>query len=125
VAAVLPRPAATPSAPPAPDPLGASQEAADRAARFGWALLVALNVVDLLLTRRFLALGGAEGNPLMAFAVRSWRAAAAKAFVLAVLALRFATRPATVARLALVWLAVGFYVLAAYVNWGAVQALSR
>jgi len=42
------------------------------------ALLIALNVIDIALTRRFLTLGLEEGNPLMAVTVRSWTAAACK-----------------------------------------------
>lgn len=55
-------------------PGGITQQGADRASHIGLALLIALNVIDIVLTRRFLALGLEEGNPLMAVAVRSWTA---------------------------------------------------
>jgi len=95
---------------------GITQRGADVAARVGLALLIVLNIVDIVLTRRFLALGLEEGNPLMAAAVRSWHAGACKAAILGVLAWSFVKRPATAARLALVWTGVGLYLLAAYVN---------
>lgn len=101
---------------------GITQRGADRAARVGLALLVVLNVVDLVLTRRFLALGLTEGNPLMVAAVRSWHAAACKAAILAALVWSFARRPTTATRLALVWAGVGLYLLGAYVNMSAVRA---
>lgn len=101
---------------------GISQRSADRASHIGLALLIALNVVDIVLTRRFLSLGLDEGNPLMAVAVRSWTAAACKVAILAALAWSFAHRPATATRLALVWTGVGLYVLGAYVNLSAIQA---
>ncbi|MEO5680172.1 MAG: DUF5658 family protein [Acidimicrobiales bacterium] len=102
--------------------VGITQRSADRASHVGLALLIALNVVDIVLTRRFLALGLDEGNPLMAVAVRSWTAAACKVAILAALAWSFAHRPATATRLALVWTGVGLYVLGAYVNLSAIQA---
>ncbi len=86
------------------------------------ALLIALNVIGIVLTRRFLSLGLEEGNPLMAVAVRSWGAAAGKVAILAGLAWSFAKRPATATRLVLVWTGVGLYLLAAYVNLSAIQA---
>ena len=100
---------------------GISQRGADRASHVGLALLVALNVVDIMLTRRFLALGVEEGNPLMVAAVRSWSAAACKAAILGGLVWSFAKRPATATRLALVWAGVGVYLLGAYVNLGAIR----
>lgn len=105
-----------------PAPGGITQRDADRAARIGLALLVVLNVVDLILTRRFLALGLTEGNPLMVAAVQSWHAAACKAVILGGLVWSFARRPTTAARLALVWAGVGLYLLGAYVNLSAVRA---
>jgi hypothetical protein len=101
---------------------GITQRDADRASRVGLALLVALNIVDLWLTRRFLALGLTEGNPLMMAAVRSWSAAACKAAILGGLVWCFAKRPATATRLALVWTGVGLYLLGAYVNLGAIHS---
>lgn len=101
---------------------GITQDGADRAARVGLALLIALNVCDVILTRRFLALGLTEGNPLMAAAVRSWQALACKVLILGALAWSFARRPATAARLALVWTGVGLYLLGAYVNYGAIRS---
>lgn len=101
---------------------GITQQGADRASHVGLALLIALNVIDIALTRRFLALGLEEGNPLMAVAVRSWSAAACKVAILAGLAWSFAKRPATATRLVLVWTGVGLYLLAAYVNFSAIQA---
>jgi hypothetical protein len=103
---------------------GISQGQADRASHVGLALLVVLNVVDLVVTRRFLALGMTEGNPLMVTAVRSWTAAACKAAVLGGLVWSFAKRPATATRLALVWTGVGLYLLSAYVNVEAIRAAS-
>ncbi len=105
-----------------PRPLGITQRDADRASRIGLALLVVLNVADVVLTKRFLALGLTEGNPLMVAAVESWYAAACKAIILGALVWSFARRPATATRLALVWAGVGLYVLSAYVNWGAIRA---
>jgi len=101
---------------------GITQRGADRASRIGLALLIVLNVVDLWLTRRFLALGLTEGNPLMMVAVRSWSAAACKAVILGGLAWCFVKRPATATRLALVWTGVGLYLLGAYVNLGAIHS---
>ena len=101
---------------------GITQAGADRASHLGLVLLIVLNVVDIALTRRFLALGLEEGNPLMAVAVRSWAAAACKVAILAGLAWSFAKRPATTTRLVLVWTGVGLYLLAAYVNFSAIQA---
>lgn len=101
---------------------GITQAGADRASHLGLVLLVVLNVVDIALTRRFLALGLEEGNPLMAVAVRSWAAAGCKVAILAGLAWSFAKRPATTTRLVLVWTGVGLYLLAAYVNFSAIQA---
>ncbi len=101
---------------------GIAQRGADRASHLGLAVLVVLNVVDIVLTKRFLALGLVEGNPLMVAAVRSWYAAACKAAILGGLAWSFARRPATATRLALVWAGVGLYVLSAYVNYGAIRA---
>ena len=103
-------------------PGGITQRGADRAARLGLGLLVVLNVVDLVLTKRFLALGLTEGNPLMVAAVRSWHAAALKAAILGGLVWSFARRPTTATRLALVWAGVGLYLLGAYVNLGAIRA---
>jgi len=105
-----------------PSPAAITQGGADRAARIGLALLVALNVLDLVLTKRFLALGLQESNPLMVAAVRSWQAAACKAAILGALVWSFARRPTTATRLALVWTGVGLYVLGAYVNLGAIRA---
>ena len=101
---------------------GITQRDADRASHIGLGLLVVLNVVDILLTRRFLALGLTEGNPLMVAAVRSWHAAACKAAILGALVWSFAKRPATATRLALVWTGVGLYLLGAYVNLGAIRS---
>jgi hypothetical protein len=101
---------------------GISQRDADRASHIGLALLVVLNVLDIALTKRFLALGLAEGNPLLVAAVDSWAAAACKATILGGLVWSFARRPATVTRLALVWAGVGLYVLSAYVNYGAIRS---
>ena len=101
---------------------GITQRGADIASRVGLALLVVLNVVDIVLTKRFLALGLEEGNPLMVAAVRTWHAGALKAAILAALAWSFLKRPATAGRLALVWTGVGLYLLAAYVNLGAIRA---
>jgi hypothetical protein len=101
---------------------GITQRDADRASRIGLAALVVLNVVDLVLTKRFLALGLAEGNPLMAAAVQSWHAAACKAAILGGLVWSFARRPATATRLALVYAGVGLYLLSAYVNYGAIRS---
>lgn len=101
---------------------GITQSGADRASRVGLGLLVVLNVVDLLLTKRFLALGLVEGNPLMVAAVRSWHAAAIKAVILGALVWSFATRPTTATRLALVWAGVGLYLLGVYVNLGAIRS---
>ena len=101
---------------------GISQREADRASHIGLALLVVLNVLDIVLTKRFLALGLAEGNPLMVAAVDSWHAAACKAAILGGLIWSFARRPATVTRLALVWAGVGLYILGAYVNYGAIRS---
>ena len=105
------------------DPLGGiTQRDADRASRIGLGALVVLNIVDLVLTKRFLALGLAEGNPLMAAAVGSWHAAACKAAILGGLVWSFARRPTTATRLALVYAGVGLYLLSAYVNFGAIRA---
>ena len=101
---------------------GITQRGADLASHVGLALLVVLNVVDIILTRRFLALGLEEGNPLMVAAVRSWSAAACKAVILGGLVWSFAKRPATATRLALVWAGVGIYLLGAYVNLGAIRS---
>ena len=101
---------------------GITQRGADLASHVGLGLLVVLNVVDIILTKRFLALGLEEGNPLMVAAVRSWYAAAAKAAILAGLIWSFAKRPATAIRLALVWTGVGVYLLVAYVNLSAIRA---
>jgi len=101
---------------------GITQRGADRASHVGLALLVTLNVLDLVLTRRFHSLGLSEGNPLMATAVRSWSAAACKAAILGGLVWSFARRPATATRLALVWTGVGLYLLSAYVNTEAIRA---
>ena len=87
-----------------------------------WPSLVVLNIVDLVLTKRFLALGLAEGNPLMVAAVQSWHAAACKAAILGGLIWSFARRPATATRLALVYAGVGLYLLSAYVNFGAIRS---
>jgi len=106
----------------APSLGGITQRDADRASHIGLALLVVLNVLDIILTKRFLALGMAEGNPLMVAAVQSWGAAACKAAILAGLIWSFARRPATATRLALVWAGVGLYVLSAYVNFSAIRA---
>jgi hypothetical protein len=100
---------------------GITQQSADRASHIGLALLVALNILDIVLTKRFLALGLTEGNPLMAAAVQSWGAAFCKAAILGGLVWSFATRPATAIRLALVWTGVGLYLLGAYVNYSAIQ----
>lgn len=105
-----------------PSITGITQRAADRASHVGLVLLIALNVVDLVLTRRFMALGLTEGNPLMATAVHSWSAAACKAAILGGLVWSFARRPATATRLALVWAGVGFYLLSAYVNTEAIRS---
>ncbi len=106
-----------------PPPVGGiTQRGADRASHIGLALLVVLNVVDVVLTKRFLALGLVEGNPLMVAAVESWQAAACKAAILGALVWSFSRRPATATRLALVWAGVGLYVLSAYVNLGAIRA---
>jgi len=105
-----------------PSIAGITQGGADRASHVGLAVLVVLNIVDLVLTRRFLALGMGEGNPLMATAVRSWTAAVCKAAILGGLVWSFARRPATATRLALVWTGVGIYVLSAYVNFEAIRA---
>lgn len=101
---------------------GITQRGADTASRVGLALLVVLNVVDIVLTKRFLALGLVEGNPLMVAAVQSWHAAAWKAAILGGLVWSFARRPTTATRLALVWAGVGLYLLSAYVNWSAVRS---
>jgi hypothetical protein len=101
---------------------GITQRDADRASRVGLAVLVVLNILDLVLTKRFLALGLAEGNPLMAAAVQSWHAAAVKAAILGGLVWSFARRPATATRLALVYGGVGLYLLSAYVNYGAIRS---
>ena len=101
---------------------GITQRGADRASHLGLALLVVLNVVDIVLTKRFLALGLVEGNPLMVAAVRSWHAAAVKAAILGGLVWSFARRPATATRLALVWAGVGLYLLSAYVNLSAIRS---
>jgi len=101
---------------------GITQQGADRASTLGLALLIVLNVVDIALTRRFLALGLSEGNPLMAVAVQSWAAAACKVAILCGLAWSFAHRTATATRLVLVWTGVGLYLLAAYVNLSAIRA---
>jgi hypothetical protein len=101
---------------------GITQRGADIASRVGLVLLVVLNVVDIVLTKRFLTMGLEEGNPLMMQAVHSWHAAAVKAAILGALAWCFLKRPATAARLALVWTGVGLYLLAAYVNLGTIRA---
>lgn len=101
---------------------GITQRGADIASRVGLILLVVLNVVDIILTKRFLALGLEEGNPLMATAVQSWQAGACKAAILGALGWCFLKRPATATRLALVWAGVGLYLLAAYVNLGTIRA---
>jgi hypothetical protein len=103
-------------------PAGITQRDADLASRIGLAALVVLNVVDLVLTKRFLSLGLAEGNPLMAAAVTSWHAAACKAVILGALIWSFARRPTTATRLALVYAGVGLYLLGAYVNYGAIRS---
>ena len=100
---------------------GITQDGADRAARLGLALLIALNIFDIILTKRFLALGLTEGNPLMVAAVQSWQATVCKAIILGALAWSFAHRPTTATRLALVWAGVGLYVLGTYVNYSAIQ----
>ncbi len=101
---------------------GITQRDADRASHVGLALLMVLNIVDIVLTRKFLDLGLTEGNPLMTAAVQSWTAAACKAAILGALMWSFAKRPATATRLALVWAGVGLYVLSAYVNLGAIRS---
>jgi len=94
-----------------------------RAALGGLVVLLVLNVVDVILTSRFLAAGVAEGNPLMAPVVeRSWLAMATKVAVLGALGWRLLTRKVPIGVLCGVWTVVGVYAAVAYVNWMVLQA---
>jgi hypothetical protein len=88
-----------------------------RAAMLGLALLLVLNVVDVVLTQRFLAKGVDEGNPIMAPIVESSALALGlKLAVLGVLGYRFTTRKVPIGVLCGTWLVVGVYATVAYVN---------
>jgi hypothetical protein len=80
-------------------------------------VLIVLNFADILLTQSFLAHGVNEGNALMRGVVGDWRMTAVKAAVLVPLAWRTWNRRPTIGFTCLLWTAVGWYVLSAYVNW--------
>lgn len=80
-------------------------------------VLIVLNFVDILLTRAFLNHGVNEGNALMRGVVGDWRMTAIKAAVLVPLAYRTWNRRPTIGFVCVLWSAVGWYVLSAYVNW--------
>jgi hypothetical protein len=88
------------------------------------ALLRVLNVLDVVLTKTFIRAGFQEGNPLMAGLVQDWRMGAIKAIILGALFLKTMTARPNVNRACLLWLAVGVYALASYVNWEALQQLT-
>ena len=96
-----------------------------RAALLALALLLVLNVVDVILTSRFLAEGVAEGNPIMAPIVeRSSLAMALKVAVLGALGWRFLTRKVPVGVLCAAWGVVGIYATVAYVNLLVLRSVS-
>jgi hypothetical protein len=88
-----------------------------RAALLALSLLLVLNVVDVILTSRFLAEGVAEGNPLMAPVVESSALAMGlKVALLGALGWRFLTRKVAIGVLCAAWGVVGIYAAVAYVN---------
>src|SRR5688500_5237575 len=88
-----------------------------RAALTALALLLVLNVVDVILTSRFLAEGVAEANPIMAPIVESSALAMAlKVALLGALGWRFLTRKVPIGVLCAAWGVVGIYATVAYVN---------
>lgn len=88
-------------------------------------LLCGLNLIDVILTRKFLDLGMEEGNPIVAGIAGDWRLIAVKTIVLAALLYKTVTSKPDVSRVCLLWSAVGFYTLAGYVNWSMIQQLQN
>lgn len=88
----------------------------------GSSILLALQIADLLLTARFRSLGLAEGNGIMVPLLDSPAAAGIKLSLVAVFSVLAYRRP-SLGKLCGVWAVVGFYVLACYVNWSAIQAV--
>ena len=96
-----------------------------RAALLALGLLLVLNVVDVILTSRFLAEGVAEGNTLMAPIVeRSALPMALKVSVLGALGWRFLTRKVPIGVLCAAWGVVGIYATVAYVNVMVLRAVT-
>lgn len=93
---------------------GISQQVADRGSHIALALLIVLNVFDLVLIERSVELG------LAAPWVQPWQVAAGRAAILGGLVWSFARRPATPGRLVLVWAAVALSLLAVYGRFGTV-----
>lgn len=86
--------------------------------------LAVLQVADLILTARFRHYGLQEGNGLMAPLLNGPLPALIKGGIVAALGVSLYRKP----RLGLlcgVWAAVGYYTLACYVNWAAVQMIAR
>ena len=96
-----------------------------RAALIALGLLLVLNVVDVILTSRFMEKGVAEGNPIMAPIVESSALAMGlKVAVLGVLGWRFLTRKVPIGVLCAAWGVVGIYATVAYVNVLVLRAVS-
>lgn len=85
--------------------------------------LIFLNFLDITLTKAFLAEGFTESNVLMRGVVGDWRMTAVKFAIITPLALRVWRRRPTVPFACMLWTAVGWYVLAAYVNWQVLQSV--
>lgn len=92
------------------------------AAKLAVIALIVLNFVDIVLTNAFLQKGLNEGNALMRGVVGDWRMAAIKFAIIIPLAWRTWTRKPSLAFACVLWSAVGWYVLSAYVNWEVLRA---
>jgi len=82
----------------------------------GVALLVVLNVADLVSTDAFLDAGVEEGNPVGAFLLSRGWAGWAKAILLLVLGWRVAKSPPRVGTTCALWFVAGVYTMAVLFN---------
>ena len=89
----------------------------------GVALLVALNILDLLTTRAFLEAGLAEGNVIGAMFIESGTIALVKAALLLGLAWRVVKAPPRLGTSCALWFVVGIYAAVVTVNTLALRSL--
>jgi len=88
----------------------------------GFALLILLNVLDLISTSMFLERGHEEGNPLAAAMIEGGHIPWAKSIILLLLGIRVLTSRPRLATTCALWFVVGIYATVVALNLTAVAA---